>query len=70
MHGKSSAADAHVWCARLQDKSFDFDQRVGLISLLCWIEVQFPFHTFPTNFGLKSDKRFGGLFFNHTSLER
>jgi hypothetical protein len=42
---------------------------VGFVFLLCWIEVQCPLDSFPTNFELKSDNIFDGLFCNHTMLE-
>lgn len=57
----------HVWCVKLQEESFE--RLVGLVFLLDGIEFEFPLHTFQTNFELKLDNNFGGLFWKHRMLE-
>jgi hypothetical protein len=57
-----------VQCVKLQDRSFDW--LVGLVFLMGWIEDEAPLHSFPTNFELKSDRMFSGMFCYHCFIER
>jgi hypothetical protein len=68
-HGSGSMIlqPANVWYVALQDELFYC--LVGVVLLMGWIEVQSPLHLFPTNFELKSDETFGGLFDYHSMLE-